>query len=183
MTDPTLPSPTLRARLRDETNALHDRLDASLAPAALAEGQDYAAFLAAQYRARGPIEEWLAGQTTAPPPAQTPLIARDLAEMNHPLPPAGNAFVPPSGSDPLGVAWVLAGSSLGNRAILARRRKRGLAGPVHFLSDDAMPRLFQKMRAQLEQPVDEDQAEPIISAAKAAFEQFILAQDNVRTAA
>ena len=60
--------------------------------------------------------------------------------LDEEVPPSDGSFslplleAPARDAQILGAAWVLAGSSLGNRAILAQRRKRGLAGPVHFLS-------------------------------------------------
>ena len=69
----------LRAALKRDTAALHDRLDDRLG--ALALDGDYVAFLATQYRARAAIEAWFDGaEASLPvPPQQTPLIAEDLA--------------------------------------------------------------------------------------------------------
>ena len=114
---------SLRDGLRSSTAKAHDRLDATMREASgWSAQQDYASFLSIQLSARVPVEKWL--ERHAPPrllpPAQSPLLAQDLTAMGYPLPyPAGDfAFEPESEFSVLGAAWVLAGSALGNRAIL-----------------------------------------------------------------
>ena len=176
---------TLREWLRIETRALHDRLDESLAPAALSEGDDYARFLDTQYRARLPIERWIGTNADAPPP-QTPHIAADLVALGRTVPdldPVADAELRQTlqreSAGALGAYWVLAGSSLGNRAMLSRRRKLGREGPVAFLSDPAMPAYFKSLRPRLERVCGHAEAQPAIQAAKLTFERFILSQDTL----
>ena len=163
---------------------MHDVLDESLAPAALGDDAEYAAFLAAQYAARLPVERWVAERDLpdAPPP-QCHLIVDDLAALDTVVPAPTKSFELPANADPVGAYWALAGSALGNRAILNRRRKLGRSAPVRFLSDEAMPNYFKSLRPHLERSTTLVDARPAIRAAKAVFEQFLLTQDAVRLAA
>ena len=174
----------LRAALKRDTAALHDRLDDRLG--ALALDGDYAAFLATQYRARAAIETWFDGADAALPipPQQTPLIAADLAELGHDLPGDIPSFSPDDRHEALGVAWVLAGSSLGNRTILARRRKAGERAAERFLSDAAMPRYWTTLLPLIEQPRERTILTHALKGARRAFETFLAAlPDRKRVAA
>jgi len=159
---------------------MHDRIDEAIGSLSMADGADYARFLLIQYTARQPIETWLieALEPANVPPPQTPLIADDLAQLDIPLPPSKRAqnasgFMPPHEGDPLGALWVLAGSSMGNRAIMARREKAGLDGPTRFLSGTSMPSYFGELRDRLEQACAHEQAEPVIAMANAVFANFL----------
>ena len=175
---------TLRAHLKAGTRALHDELDEKLAPAALGDDQSYAMFLSAQYAARLPVERWLENAAIPfAPPVQCQLIAADLHAMGRATPAATDPFSLPENAEPVGAFWALAGSSLGNRAMLAQRRKANLSAPVRFLSDEAMPAYFKKLRPFLEQSVAHSHAQSAIRAADAVFRQFLLTQDAVRLAA
>lgn len=183
---------SLRAALKRDTASLHDTLDGALADWALADGamaspRDYARFLAVQYRARKPIEDWVAHHLDpddAPPP-QAPLIRADLSALGVGIPPrsAQAEFAMPDGADPIGLKWALAGSSLGNRAMLAQRRKNGLEGPEAFLSDSAMPTYFKRLRPELEREVDSARGEAAVAAAKAVFARFLAALEPLEQAA
>ncbi|MEX0341168.1 MAG: hypothetical protein AB3N06_01140 [Erythrobacter sp.] len=81
-------------------------------------------------------------------------------------------FEPPAGSDPLGACWVLAGSSLGNRAILARLGKSGLQRPVAFLSDTRMTAYWKQLRPLLERPHSLPDDRAALAAAQATFSHF-----------
>lgn len=164
---------TVREYLRDETSPSHDRLDRRLGSVLDGTAAGYAEFLAIQYRARKGIEDWLE-RSAIPnaPPSQVPLIARDLAALGARLPLSAPRFDGVPASDPLGVCWVLAGSSLGNRAILAQMRKAGSAFPVTFLSDPSMTDYWQTLRPALAQPVDPIRHSPMLAGAGAVFEHF-----------
>lgn len=174
---------TLRTHLRAATMAAHDLLDHAMQAASGWQTRaDYAHFLELQHAARAPLETWLA--VHAPerlrPPAQTPLIARDLARLGRPAPAPAAAFSIPQaepGADrghALGAAWVLAGSALGNRSIAkAVTRIGGGAWPMAFLGDDAMLAFWQSLRSQIEQQTDAGEAEGATHAATAVFAHFL----------
>lgn len=166
------PSGSLRTVLKQRTRPLHDKLDAMLGHAPL-DSCGYVAFLGVQYASRAPIEAWAA--VMAPeirPPASAPLIAQDLASLGVPL-PCEARFVWPAGADPLGVAWALAGSSLGNRALLHQRRKAGLEGPDRFLTDPAPVLYFQALLPRLAEAVPAARADAAARGAEAVFRTFL----------
>ena len=176
------PAEDLRLHLRAATMAAHDLLDHSMQAASGWQTlADYARFLSLQYAARAPVEVWL--ESHAPkafcPPAQTPLIARDLAELGLPCPPAGSPFVHTDtrDGDALGAAWVLAGSALGNKAILKQMRRASATDdtewPSAFLGDEAMLAFWQALRARIERPAHAAQAHAAADAASAVFAHFI----------
>lgn len=185
VSDTATPQPGLRAHLRSATMAAHDLLDEAIqAASGWQTRHDYARFLALQYAARLPLEAWLTAHAPADliPPPQTPLLARDLMALRLELPPAcalpaAAAFRPRAFALPataLGVAWVLAGSALGNRAI-ARQVAQigGGAWPVAFLGDGAMMAFWQSLRARIEGPVAARDADTAARAADAVFAHFL----------
>ncbi|WP_374408381.1 biliverdin-producing heme oxygenase [Pelagerythrobacter sp.] len=163
--------------MRSATADAHDRLDGGMERFDLASPRDYAAFLSIQLAAREPIEEWCAAHAPdgLTPPAQSALIRADLADLAFDTP----ADAPASEADfgePLGVAWALGGSSLGNRAMLAHLKKRvGNDWPVRFLADEAMPAYWKTLRPTLEGPADAATAEAATHAALAVFARFAAA--------
>ena len=177
----------LRQSLRGATEAAHDLLDGSMrAAAGWKTRSDYARFLSLQYAARLPVEAWLS--ENAPhalrPPAQCPLIARDLRELGEILPAEGQHFALPlrrhgdRRAQILGAAWVLAGSSLGNRAILGEVRRMAQANgtaewPTHFLGDEVMLDFWKSLRPMLETSAEMEQVELASHAASAVFDHFI----------
>lgn len=137
----------------------------------------YAAFLQIQHAARLPIELWLAdGAADADvPPVQSPLIAQDIRALGaQTIGPVG-AFSPPARASRIGVAWAVAGSSLGNRMIA--RSLEGSAGgstlPTAFLSDGAMGHFWKSMLPQLSSTVSPVAAAAARSGAIAVFDHFI----------
>lgn len=166
---------SLRIRLREATSAAHEVLDDAFDPAAFGHAEHYARFLQFQHAARRPVEDWLDAHCppTMRPPASTVLLESDLRQMG--LRPA-DPTIPcqlHAESDPLGVSWVLAGSSMGNRAMLAAMARSGAQAPsTHFLSDPAMPQFWQELRPLLERPVTQDEAARTVSSANATFAMF-----------
>jgi heme oxygenase len=166
--------------------AAHDLLDAATqASTGWQTRTDYACFLTMQHAARAPVEAWLAAHAPADlqPPVQTPLIAGDLAHLGEATPsPAPLFTLGRTGAGyALGVAWVLAGSALGNRAI-ARQVARigGGAWPAAFLGDDAMMGFWQGLRAQIERPAPAEVAAGAGAAAAAVFAHFLATTREVR---
>ncbi|MEM9310293.1 MAG: biliverdin-producing heme oxygenase [Pseudomonadota bacterium] len=184
------PTDNLRHTLRGATASAHDLLDGTMrAAAGWASRDDYARFLSLQYAARLPVETWLADNAPADlnPPAQASLIAQDLVELGEPVPASASPFDLPvpaveaaevTRAEALGAAWVLAGSSLGNRAILAEVRRAAEQNaqplwPTRFLSDAAMLDFWKGLRTQLEGSADIEDVERATCAAAAVFEHFI----------
>ena len=179
-------SDNLRASLRDATTRAHDLLDNSMRAAAGWQTRaDYARFLKLQYTARLPIEGWLArhAEPSDLPPPQCPLIAQDLLELGERVPLCLTSFAAASvdeitQSDVLGTAWVLAGSSLGNRAIHAEVRRIAKAAgetdwPARFLANDDMLQFWRALRPRIERPADAQEMERATLAAAAVFEHFL----------
>lgn len=177
----------LRTHLRGATMAAHDLLDHAMQAASGWQTRaDYARFLALQYTARAPLEQWLAQYAPGDlvPPPQTPLLARDLAALGVDLPVPGPSLGPcltPSSTSPgtaLGAAWVLAGSALGNRAIAKQVARIGCgAWPSAFLDDPAMMSFWQGLRARIERPARAAEAEGAAQAAEAVFAHFVAVAD------
>jgi len=156
-------------------------LDTSMRPASdWRSPADYARFLNAQYAARVSVELWLSMFATPglKPPEQTPFIAHDLAQLGKPIPAAGPRFDMDFAGDAttMGVAWVLAGSSLGNRAMLHDMRlnlPEGTHWPHEFLGSQAMTRFWKELRSRVEVPVSQDKADEATRAARCVFEHFL----------
>ena len=166
---------SLREGLRAATRDAHDSLDAGVSGADLARPAEYAAFLQAQLAARLPVERWLATHCDADlrPPATVPLLLDDLHALGRPFSLAPARFDPPADADPLGAAWSIAGSSLGNRAMLAHMRKAGAADlPTAFLSDAAMTTFWTSLRPLLDRPARPGELARASAAARAVFACF-----------
>ncbi|MBX7542051.1 biliverdin-producing heme oxygenase [Qipengyuania sphaerica] len=165
----------MREQLRQATGDIHARLDRCVGHLPMASDDDYSAFLSAQYVARREIEAALGKVRPADLPdlpGQAHLIAQDLQDLGCEPPRVSGEFAINSPDEALGAAWVLAGSSLGNRAMLAQRRKRDLDGPVAFLADKGLGRYFGKLLEVLSRPHGQEQVEAAIRGARAAFARF-----------
>jgi len=165
---------TLRTFLRDEASEAHALLDSSLRRFDLSSRTGYARFLAWQLEARMPVEEWLAGHfdPSVTPPASAPALLGDLARLRLPIFIPHIPFDVPADADAIGVAWGIAGSHLGNRAILAQLRKNGASWPTHFLGDERMTAFWKGLLPALDREVTADRAERAVIAARALFKHF-----------
>jgi len=176
-------APPLRALLQAGTSDVHDSLDQSVAGLDLLRLADYHGFLARQLAARDGIEDWADQHCPAllRPPSVSGLLGEDLAELEQLDGGAWEGaaelailapFALPAGADPLGLAWAIAGSHLGNRAILVRMRKAGASAalPCRFLADGSMTAFWQRLLPRLQEPVRD--AEPALVAARAVFARF-----------
>lgn len=175
----------LRHWLREGTADLHDRLDGSTDAASLGDDVRYGQFLSAQYRARQPIELWTSSHLDVDlrPPLVADLIADDLRVLGTTI-PATTAFEMSATLDALGVAWAIGGSSLGNKMLLAQRRRSGARHAERFLSDTSGMGYFRSLLPRLATPVSEGKAADAIRAAEAVFETFLAAvQAPLRAAA
>jgi|TARA_R100000049_G_scaffold5356_1_gene16006 heme oxygenase len=151
-------APALRARLRTATQDDHQELDDALGRLDLADRHDYACFLRLQSRARIGVESWLARWCPQEwlPPAQTGLIESDLSALGCARADGFEENIPAftyASQGPLawlGAAWVLAGSSLGNRMMERELTSRAPEGwPMQFLRDETMPAYFKALRPLL----------------------------------
>lgn len=166
---------TLRDVLRVATAADHIVLDQSMAGLRLAEPADLVRFLGIHLAARAGIESWLERNALPGwvPPVQTGLIALDLIALGG-LPAAFPAprFEPRAGADWLGPAYVVAGSHLGNRLLLAQ------AGPAlptearRFLTGHAMQDYWRRLRTLLAGMPGPDGGAAAVGGAKATFAHF-----------
>lgn len=179
----------LRAHLQVGTRTSQDRLDRSASASELLRPAGYARFLACQLAARNGIED--RADRHSPPqlrlPVVTALLRANLAELagertgggrpsNSPL--AG--FVLPTATNSLSVAWAIAGSFLGNRALFARLRKAAAPGssssPQRFLTDMRMSAFWHRRLPRLQEPVSATLAAPaLVAAANAVLSRFELA--------
>lgn len=164
----------LRGALRERTAGEHARLDAAAAPA-LRDTGSYALFLARQLAAREPIEAWVAENCPADiaPPATVPLLRADLAALGQAAGAPGGAFQLPAEADPVGLAWALAGSHLGNRAMLKTVRANLPGAPTAFLDDPRMTEFWRVLRPRLEIAASPAQADSAALAAQAVFARFL----------
>ncbi|QZD88831.1 biliverdin-producing heme oxygenase [Qipengyuania aurantiaca] len=161
----------MRTELKRATAAVHARLDAHVGGLPLGNTADYSAFLTAQFGARSAIEPALAKHPLpdlAPMPSQLASLAADLSEMGYRATSATPQTRFANASQSLGAAWVVSGSSMGNRAILVQRNKAGCIGPERFLSDTQMANYFRQLVAVLENaPAHIELAEAVLGAKKA----------------
>lgn len=177
------PKGSLRACLKSRTRARHDLLDRTMRQAGWSTPASYARFLQIQFFARSAIESWLDRESLFPEmPRQAALIAADLAELGATLPPHTNDFSLEDHVEPIGIAWALAGSSLGNR-VIQREIPSGM--PVRFLSDRAMEAYWRRLRTELDAPATGHDAEAAAAAAGSVFDHFLacVAADELECAA
>ena len=166
---------TLRDELRSATGADHAVLDQSMAELRLAEPADLVRFLGTHLAARAGIEAWL--EENAPsgwaPPLQTGLITDDLIALGglpaaFPAPP----FDPGPSDSWLGPAYVVAGSHLGNRLLLAQAGTALPRDAQRFLAGKAMQEYWRRLRTRLAGMPGPDGGAGAIEAAKATFGHF-----------
>lgn len=165
---------SLRQHLRQGTAPLHDALDARVAQQSLADPEAYGDFLCRQYAARAAIEQFVSAALEAPfapPPTLDHLIA-DLADLGRPPPPEGAPFALAADAHPAGLAWAIAGSHLGNRAMLAALTRQTTALPHRFLADPAMSAYWRDLRPLIEGDWPEEQIHAAVRAAQAVFMRF-----------
>lgn len=166
--------------LRDATRAEHDRVDMGFSRFALADARSYGAFLSAHARALAPLEA--AARPDAPRMA---LLARDLEEMDLPLPAPLTLFETGGDAFRWGLLYALEGSRLGG-AMLARQVGSGL--PTAYLSATHDRGGWLAFQARLDDAADQAalagdvrwQPE-VLRGALAAFDIFARAADVAET--
>ncbi|MBX7458293.1 biliverdin-producing heme oxygenase [Qipengyuania sp. 1NDH17] len=173
----------MRERLRQATGEIHARLDETVGHMPVSSENEYAAFLSAQFAARCAVERALAMQPPmglAAPPSQAAALAQDLADLGVTPERMPHEFALDTPAAALGAAWVLAGSSLGNKAMLVQRGKTGSKGPERFLSDTGLARYFGGLLHVLDRPHSEADIAQAITGALATFALFEQAFAAVR---
>ncbi|MBC2666885.1 biliverdin-producing heme oxygenase [Novosphingobium flavum] len=165
----------MRPVLRAATSAAHDLLDSTVGALDLAAPADYARFLRIQFVARAALEPELAAHLgDLAPPSQLGLLRADLAALGAEAPHVRLACVIPATADPLGACWALAGSHLGNRAMLhGLGAQAGADWPTSFLADEGMAAYWKGLRPRLDRPAAAD--DPAIESAQAVFALFLAA--------
>lgn len=165
----------IRARLREETSAAHERVDALYSRFNLGVPDGYTAFLLAQARAFLPVEAALtdagAGEIIADWAGRlrSPTLALDLAALGRALPAPLPAPDLSTGAEILGAAYVLEGSRLGGALL---RRRVPADQPLTFMAASE-PGRWRAFVALLEQRLTGQEAiEQAISAALATFAVF-----------
>ena len=165
----------VRFRLKDETTAAHERVDALFSSFDLTTADGYAAFLAAQAGAFPAIEAALtqAGAAAVIPDwaerLRADALTADLAALEQaaPLALASPGFDTPAAI--LGGAYVLEGSRLGGQML---KRSVPEGQPVSFMTTSD-PRLWRTFVALLEQRLTEQgEIDQAISSALATFAVF-----------
>lgn len=140
---------SLRTRLHAAVGAAQAALDRRLTRLQLGRRDDLVRYLGFQLMARAGIEQWLAERAPRDwlPPPQTGLIAADLIAVGGlPAAFAPPCFRPEAGAHWVGPAYVLAGSHLGNRLLMAQA---GEALPGHarlFLTGTRMQTYWRRLR-------------------------------------
>ena len=175
----------LRDVLRAATATDHILLDHAMAGLRLAEPCDLVRFLGIHLAARAGIESWLK-DNAAPgwvPPAQTGLIAADLMALGG-LPAAFPAprFAPGPAADWLGPAYVIAGSHLGNRLLMAQAGPALPEGARRFLVGSAMQDYWRRLRTLLGGMPGPDGAGAAMRGAQATFAHFTRCVEMFRIA-
>jgi heme oxygenase len=120
------------ARLRAATSPSHEMVDAAFGGHDLATADDYARFLMAHALALPAVERRLAGEADLPAwRERTTLLAADLADLGHAVPPPLTFTLPDRPGASWGVLYVTEGSRLGgimlSRSVAAELPSRYLA--------------------------------------------------------
>ncbi|MGY2050346.1 biliverdin-producing heme oxygenase [Methylobacterium sp. JK268] len=189
MTDPA-PDALLSLRLRAETQGAHARVEAlSGLPGTIRSRADYAACLAALLSVWGPIEgdlarwpDWTALGLDPLARARGPLLAADLADLAAGPAPAVALAPSTAFAEALGRLYVLEGSALGGKLILADLRARSdldLGAATRFFGGHgrAAGRLWAELRAALDAfgARHPEEAAAVIRGAQDAFAAFAAA--------
>lgn len=168
---------TIRQFLKTETAELHEELDRRIGPLVERDTADYLRFLRIQYRARLPVEQWIATADAPSPPQQVPLLAADLRDLGSAM-PAAAVWAPPRGGDALGLLWVLAGSSLGNRFLCKRLAAAAPHLPTAFLADRQMTDYWTALRPHLEASPEDRDADAALRMARSVFAHFLAVAES-----
>lgn len=166
---------TLRDVLRAATADEHRDLDHAMADLVLSRRVDLIRFLQIHLHARLGIEAWLDANCPPgwEPPAQTGLIAHDLTALGAASDRASPAsFDPGCDADWIGPAYVIAGSHLGNRLLLAQCGNAPPEDARRFLTGETMQDYWRRLRTLLSEAPGPDGGAAAVRGAHAAFAHF-----------
>ena len=164
---------SVREALRDATEPAHARVDAAFSSLDMASREGRAAFLAAQASGLEAALELFAHEPLWSATVHSRITAaRRGTDARLPVPDL-------SGCDPLGAAYVVAGSLHGTGVLRARLRRMGVTPmPAFFESDDWKP-MWRDVLARLD-AVEAARLPALIAAADATFGAFHSAVAAVR---
>lgn len=165
------PDMTLRDRLRAETHADHERVDAAFGSCDFADSDGYRRFLTAQAAAWKTLEPMLDGGSLD----RAAALAADLDALGIVPPPAlDEANLPPAGS--LGMRYVLEGSRLGSTVLLRELEARSptmAATASRYLVESARLDGWRALSGRLQSPRRDDDGEAtIVNDARRVFALF-----------
>jgi heme oxygenase (biliverdin-IX-beta and delta-forming) len=157
-------------RLRAETAAAHEAVDAAYGGFALADPVSYAAFLRAHARALPAVEQALAGWALPTWRPRTEALAADLADLGVPAPEPYAMSRPGEAAAAWGMLYVIEGSRLGG-AMLERQVAAGL--PRRYLASRHLPGEWRALLAALDAAATDDAwTERAVTAARATFDLY-----------
>lgn len=166
----------MRFDLRRETAPLHENVDAAFGALDLEKRSDYRRFIQAHRLAARAAEGQLNGAENLPAIQLSPLLEADAAALDLPE----DDWQPPTlegEQHPLGIAYVLLGSRLGNRLLQrgeywAKHDPHGSRSD-HYLSDRTHEPSWRALVEQLGRlDSDEKERAAIMSSAAATFAAF-----------
>ena len=167
MTAVAAPAPSAVRRIRAETAAAHDAVDAAYTRYDLADPTSYRAFLEAHARALPAVETALAAASLPAWRERTTALAADLAALGAAWPAPLPLDPPASDAAAWGMLYVIEGSRLGG-AMLERRVGEGL--PRAYLAARHGSGEWRALLAALDAAaVDEPWIDRAIAAARDVF--------------
>lgn len=166
----------LLAELRNNTSDLHDRLDRAISLTPIVSRLGYERFLLMHARVLPVAERWLAAQplfaTLPGDRLRTAALMRDLEDLKLSAP--ASAPIAGDGSSVAGLAYVLEGSRLGARYLLAELAKAGARYPVAFLRHGEGEDYWKSFRVWLAaQPASKSAVATAVTSARAAFDAYL----------
>ena len=176
LTTMTAPAPpretTLRDYLRQEPEADHRKIDTAFGQLDLTKPNDLAHFLRAHFLALSLLEPFLRNAAELPPmDSRLHLIQADLVILGDRCPELPAREV--AALHPLGAAYVVAGSSLGQRVLRRHWARSGdpdVRQAGRFLGDDSLTPYWKALQSELAQPSHERPDTPaILEAARRTF--------------
>ena len=166
---------TLRAFLREETRADHERVDAAYGACDLADPRGYAAFLRAHHAALSGLPPLC--PLGLPRLDQRAALEADLVGLGAALPAPLPRLILAGEPERLGAYYVVVGSRLGARVLadqLAATRAPH-AAQNRYLTDRSADAAWRRLRAVLSGPgpfPNPDERERVLRGARAAFSHF-----------
>lgn len=167
---------TAHQRLRADTAADHERVDALFSQFDLADPAGYGRFLAAQAQAFLPVEAALddGGAERLVPDwsarRRADLLIADLEALARPIPLEWPTYRLDTEADLLGALYILEGSRLGGAML---KRQVPAAAPRRFLDAPQPPGAWRNLLILLDNRLrNEDEAAGAIGAARGVFGLF-----------